>query len=70
MGLLDRFKKKEEIEEKPGSEKKVTIDIANAKYPDGTCALCQGPGCDKKAMGQYWHKRCYRTVRGKGKKMI
>ncbi len=60
------FKKKEE---KP-KEKVKQIDLANAKYPNEICALCNQPGCDKKWGGQYWHKKCLRATKGMAKGMI
>lgn len=44
--------------------------FTNAKYPNETCALCGGKGCEKKWAGQYWHKKCMRTMRKTAKGMI
>lgn len=67
MGLFDKFKKKDSEEEKKESfEEKVL----NAKYPTESCALCNGQGCEKKWLGQYWHKRCLRLAKNKSRSMI
>jgi hypothetical protein len=79
MGIFDAFKKKEKSEEDKAKEaeaqklkQKATpqIDIANSKYPDETCAVCSQKGCDKKWGGQYWHKKCLRSVKGMARDMI
>jgi len=79
MGIFDVFKKKEKSEEDKAKEaeaqklkQKATpqIDIANSKYPDETCAVCSQKGCDKKWGGQYWHKKCLRSVKGMARDMI
>lgn len=44
--------------------------VSDAKYPHETCALCGGKGCDRKWAGQYWHKKCMRTMRKTAKGMI
>jgi len=79
MAIFDVFKKKEKSEEDKAKEaetqklkQKATpqIDIANSKYPDETCAVCSQKGCDKKWGGQYWHKKCLRSVKGMARDMI
>lgn len=73
MGIFDAFKKKEKTEEEIKLEKKKEsqqIDIANSKYPKETCAVCSQPGCDKKWGGQYWHKKCLRSVKGMARDMV
>ncbi len=50
--------------EEPGEQAPKT------KYPDESCALCGGKGCEKKWAGQYWHKKCMRTMRKSAKGML
>ena len=64
MGILDRFKKKEEQE----AEQKQEVPVVG-KY-EQTCALCSKPGTEKKWMGQYWHKKCMRVAKKGAKRMI
>ena len=51
-------------------EKSAAASVSNVKYPDETCALCGGKGCDKKWAGQYWHKKCMRIMRKSAKGML
>ena len=51
-------------------EKEESQSVSNSKYPSETCALCGGKGCDRKWAGQYWHKKCMRTMRKTAKGMI
>ncbi|MDP2974450.1 MAG: hypothetical protein Q8N60_05345 [Candidatus Diapherotrites archaeon] len=67
MGLFDRLKaKKGEIEAQKKAEEKAEPE---GKYNEA-CALCGNPGTEKKWMGQYWHKKCYRSARKGARKMI
>ena len=68
MGFFDKLKaKKEEMEEKKKEE-------AEAAQPEGkyseACSLCGNPGTEKKWMGQYWHRKCIRSARKVGRRMI
>jgi hypothetical protein len=66
MGLLDSLKgKKEELE----SKKKEAEALPEGKYSE-ECSLCGGTGTEKKWMGQYWHKKCYRSMRKGARKMM
>ena len=71
MGLKDSlkgfFSKSAEQKEEQAEPKKVTKP---AKYPDEVCALCGKPGCDIKWAGQYWHKKCLRSMRKGARSMI
>ncbi len=69
MAILDMFKKKEKTKEETKT-KTPQIDLENCKYPNETCAVCNQPGCDKKWGGQYWHKKCLRSVKGMAKDML
>ncbi len=62
MGLLDKLKGKEKKkeEEEPQPE---------GKYSEA-CSLCGNLGTEKKWMGQFWHKKCLRTLKKSGRKMI
>ncbi|MBI4053364.1 MAG: hypothetical protein HY394_04990 [Candidatus Diapherotrites archaeon] len=73
MGLLGKlFGKKPDGAE----EKKPAGNEANAESGDGggkyneTCSLCGGSGSDKKWMGQYWHKKCLRSMKKGARKMV
>ena len=68
MGFLDslRGKKEENAEEKSEKEE---LEQPVGKYTQ-ECSLCGKPGTEKKWMGQYWHKKCYRSMRKGAKKMI
>ncbi len=70
MGIFDTFKKKKKLDTETNKKKVPQIDIANSKYPEETCAVCGQKGCDKKWGGQYWHKKCLRSVKGMAKDMI
>jgi len=79
MAIFDMFKKKEKTEEEKQKELELQkqkakaipqIDLANSKYPKEACAVCSQPGCDKKWGGQYWHKKCLRSVKGMAKDMV
>jgi hypothetical protein len=65
--VFNLFKKKTTDEKK---EDKSIINLADAKYPEETCALCNQKGCDKKWGGQYWHKKCLRNTKSIAKGMI
>jgi len=54
--------------EKEGTAMEATA--VNVKYPDETCALCGGKGCEKKWAGQYWHKKCMRAMRKSARGML
>jgi len=79
MGLLDALRgKKEQAGEKPlvkgqaaAQEKKKEEPAAEpvGKYNE-TCSLCGAAGTEKKWMGQYWHKKCLRSLRKGAKGMI
>lgn len=69
MAIFDVFKKKEKPKEEIKA-KTPQIDLAKAKYPHENCAVCNQPGCDKKWGGQYWHKKCLRSVKGMAKDML
>ena len=65
MGLLDSLKgKKEELENKKEAEEQ-----PEGKY-NNACSLCGGAGTEKKWMGQYWHKKCLRSVKKSSRKMV
>ncbi|HOD89912.1 MAG TPA: hypothetical protein PKK56_02435 [archaeon] len=68
MSFLNPFKKKEKTETKKIKDNQ--INLATAKYPNETCALCSQKGCDVKWGGQYWHKKCLRTTKNMAKGMI
>lgn len=42
----------------------------NSKYSQESCALCSKKGAEKKWAGQFWHKKCYRKMRGMAKGMF
>lgn len=66
MGFFDKLKgKKEELENK----KKEEEAQPEGKYMEA-CSLCGGTGTEKKWMGQYWHKKCLRTLKKSSKKMV
>ena len=66
MGLLDVFKgKKEESSEKEGEAEAEPV----GKF-DEECSVCGGKGTEKKWMGQYWHKKCLRSVKKGARKML
>ncbi len=69
MGLKDSLRK---IVPRGNTEKtkKEKIEYVDAKYPNETCALCGATGCEKKWAGQYWHKKCMRTMRKTAKGMV
>lgn len=69
MGIFNAFKKKDK-EEKEKTKPTPQIDLQNSKYPNETCAVCNQLGCDKKWGGQYWHKKCLRSVKGMAKDMV
>ena len=67
MGFLDALKaKKEEADAKKKEEEEAQ---PQGKY-DQPCALCGATGTEKKWMGQYWHKKCVRSAKKMGRKMI
>ena len=72
MGFFDRLKgKKEGLEgESPGQRKKGAAAVQPEGKYNEACALCGNAGTDKKWMGQYWHKKCFRSARKMGRKMI
>jgi len=41
-----------------------------SKYPGEVCALCGSKNCEKKWAGQFWHKKCMRTMRRSAKGMV
>jgi len=53
-----------------GEKEEEGDSFRDAKYPYETCALCGGKGCEKKWAGQYWHKKCMRTMRKTAKGMV
>ncbi len=65
MGLLDRFRKKKEPEEKEEEPQPAAL----GKY-DEPCAMCGKLATEKKWMGQYWHKKCVRKGRKMAKGML
>lgn len=69
-GKIKSFVTGEKAEEKEEKEKEEEKRISESKYPNEPCALCSGKGCDKKWAGQYWHKKCMRTMRKKAKGMV
>lgn len=60
----------EKKEEKRSEELKALKPDIEAKYANNECALCGKTGAEKKWAGQYWHKKCFRSLRGKAKGMI
>ena len=65
MGLLDSLKeKKKELE----NQKKDEEEQPEGKY-NNPCSLCGGVGTQKKWMGQYWHKKCLRSLKKSSRKM-
>jgi hypothetical protein len=54
--------------EKPEKEEKQEFE--ETKHLSQECALCGKPGAEKKWAGKYWHKKCFRSLRGKAKGMI
>ena len=50
--------------EKAGESKEIS------KFAAENCALCQKPGSEKKWSGNFWHKKCYRRMRGMAKGMV
>lgn len=69
MGLFDRLKAKKEEAEAQKKEAQEAESEAEGKYNEA-CALCGNPGTEKKWMGQYWHKKCMRSARKVGRKML
>jgi hypothetical protein len=59
MGLMDRFRGKSSVQE----------EEKQGKYSE-QCALCGEHGTDKKWMGQYWHKKCWRKSRKFARGMV
>ncbi|MFH1256874.1 MAG: hypothetical protein V1494_06320 [Candidatus Diapherotrites archaeon] len=85
MGLLDFLgKKKDESSEaenakeakaakesKEAKKEAAKEDAASdAKYEGKECSMCGGMGAEKKWMGQYWHKKCLRSMKKGARKMI
>ena len=66
MGLFDSLKaKKEDLENK----KQEAEEQPEGKY-NNACSLCGGTGTEKKWMGQYWHKKCLRSIKKNSRKMV
>lgn len=62
FNLFKKKKTKEDIKDK-------SIDLVNSRFPDETCALCSYKGCEKKWGGQYWHKKCLKTMKSTAKSL-
>jgi len=45
------------------------MPVPEKKYQE-SCALCGNPETEKKWVGQFWHKKCYRLARKKARGMI
>lgn len=71
VGFFDALKAKKGAEENkgPGPKKKETVEQPAGKYNE-PCALCGNAGTEKKWMGQYWHKKCFRAARKGARKMV
>jgi len=74
MGLLGNiFGKKTDGKEnaKAGKEnaKDAGAEEGEGKYK-AACSLCGGAGTDKKWMGQFWHKKCLRSMKKGARKMV
>jgi hypothetical protein len=67
-GIFSRKSEPETKQEESKLEEKQAVK--KAKYPYETCALCGQPACDMKWAGQYWHKKCLRSVRKAASSMI
>ncbi len=59
MGLFGNKEKKEETIE----------EVPQGKYNEA-CSMCGKTPCDKKWMGQYWHKKCVRKAKKAAKGML
>jgi len=75
LGLKDSIKgifSKKSGSEAKQEERKLAEKQAlkKAKYPYESCALCGQPACDVKWAGQYWHKKCLRSVRKAASSML
>ncbi len=70
MGFKDSLRKIVPGKEPGAGDKREKIEYVDAKYPNETCALCGATGCEKKWAGQYWHKKCMRTMRKSAKGMV
>jgi len=68
MGWKDSLKKI--VPGKKEEKKQEKIEYVDAKYPQEACALCGATGCEKKWAGQYWHKKCMRTMRKTARGMV
>jgi len=69
MGLFDRLKAKKGEMKAQKKEAQEAESEPEGKYNEA-CALCGNPGTEKKWMGQYWHRKCYRAARKGARKMI
>ncbi len=68
MGIGDKIKKF--VTGATSEEEKQIEEQKEQEYEGTICALCQKTGADKKWGGQYWHKKCYRKMRGKARGML
>jgi len=68
MGLFDRLKGKKEEPEGQGRQKQEE-EQPEGKYTE-ECSYCGGTGTEKKWMGQYWHKKCLRSMKRGARKMV
>lgn len=72
LGIANSIKKafganKESVEKGNAKDEQKGVQ---AKYPYETCALCNQPACDVKWGGQYWHKKCLRSMRKAASTML
>jgi len=69
MGLLDGLMgKKKDPEQEPQIAEVQEQPVG--KYADQECSFCGKLAPDKKWMGQYFHKKCLRSLKKGAKKML